>query len=67
MNKVTKKLVELAGAIPDSSGKWVPSESVEKLAHLMVEEFCAYVSTLQNNQQQITIDKILQHFSSKNT
>jgi hypothetical protein len=63
MNSVTKKLIELAGAIPDSSGKWIPAESVEKLTKLMVEEFHAYVTTYYDpSEPWITPDSILKHF-----
>ena len=67
MSNVTKKLIELAGAIPDSSGKWVPAESVELLTKLMIEEFHAYVLTHDNSlTKNISPDGILKHFGMKN-
>ena len=60
---ITKKLVELAGAVPDSSGKWVPAESVEKLANMMVEEFAALVSSnVDLSKNRLNPNDVLKHF-----
>lgn len=59
MNKQMNELATLAGATPDTSGRWVRAATLEKFAELVVKEFIRSATEFADKTGSNSIDECL--------